>query len=203
MKVFLIILAVILLLFLLFMFLKVKLRILSSDSIRVKAGVGPFMITVYPEKNIKIKLSDFTAKKYERLTKPRKEKISETNEMSSEKKNKFSDTVDLVKEIIKKANEYTDRIETKITRLNVTVGGEDSASAAIKYGFVSQGVTYMIELLDCKTKLSSHSKKTVSVVCDYMTDDISVDADIVVKIRIRHLLRAVISFLTDKFNFRK
>ena len=54
----------IVLFFALLLSLRVQLYIRQTDELRLRAGVGPVVITLSPKKEKKIKLSDFTPKKH-------------------------------------------------------------------------------------------------------------------------------------------
>jgi len=202
---------VILLLIFLLLMTSVKIRVISDGDITLKVGAGLFMIKLLPKKQKKIKLRRFTHKKYlamieaERTAKQAKDAekqakkdAKKSSSESESKKGSISNTVSLVVKILNRLDVYTGRIRTKITSLDVTVGGDDAASAAVTYGIVSQSVTYLIELLDCKTRLKLPTPEKLSVKCDYTEKSISFSLDLIVKLRILDALRTGIDILLIK-----
>ena len=90
---------------------------------------------------------------------------------------------------------YAGRLRTNIKSLDITVGGDDAASAAVTYGVISQSVTYLLELLDCKTKLKIPDPDRLSIKCDYTAKEISINVDISVKLRGIDALRTAVDIM--------
>ena len=188
----------------LLLFLNPKVQIMYADGIVVKAGVGPLMIKIISsdKKKKKIKLRDFSQKKYlKKIAELKAKKSAPKKEKTGhEKKAKGSanDMVELVLEIVSRLEKYFGRIGTRISRLRVSVGGKDTSDAAVKYGVACQAVAYLIEILNMKTKLKIGKKDDVSVSCDYFSRDIKIDADITVNIRVIDALKTGIELLVLK-----
>lgn len=197
----LIVLAVILCLVILLLMTGVKINVISKGDTLVRVGAGPLMIKVYPSKEKKIKLRSFTQEKYLKLMKKEEPEEVPEEKPAKEKKPKGSiaRTIGLVKKILDRLDTYTGRIYTKISYLKVVVGGKDAAGTAVTYGVVSQSVSYLIELLDCKTKLKTPNAEKLSVVCDYTADGVTFGLDLTIKIRIIDALKTAVDVLMIKF----
>ena len=195
--------AVILFLVLLIIFSYFKLRIISTDTLTLKAGIGPFMITVYPGKTKKMRLS---ASKYKKLMKKKKvgKPATDTVKSAEEKpkgKKSVSDLISFLRALISHLGRYIGFFHTKIRKLSVTVGGDDAAAAAIKYGAVLQSAYYVAELLDERTKLHPSSYDNISVRCDFLSEDMDAECDIQMKIMIGHILTLAVKLLILKVKF--
>lgn len=184
-----------------------KVRIISDGEITLKVGAGPVMIKLMPKKAKKQKIKGYTQKKYLALVEAHRAELKRKSdekerEKSSpkEKKEKGSigNTVSFVIKVLERLDTYTGRLRAKITRLHVTVGGSDAAGAAVTYGIVSQSVSYLIEILDCKTRLKIADPDDMSVKCDFTAEGISFILDLTVKLRILDALRTGVDVLFIK-----
>ncbi len=182
----------------------VKLVIRSDGKLdlRVRLGLLSFRLS-HPRKKPKIKLRDFTQKKYlEKLRLLEAEKNKKAPDESEKKKPKdkgsITEIVDLILEILSKAETYTGRLKTEIRRLNVTVGGRDPAQCAITYGVLAQTASYLIELLDTKTKLKKLKLNSVNITCDFLSEKTVFDVDLSVKITVFDALITAIDLLMIK-----
>lgn len=196
----LIVLGVILCLIFLLLMTCVKVNVISREDITIRVGAGPFLIKVFPKKEKKIRLKDFSKEKYLKLLEEEKKAPDTPEEKKEKKKEKGSipRTISLVRRILERLDVYTGRIYTKVSHLDVAVGGDDAASAAIAYGAVSQSVSYLIELLDQKTRLRIPNPEKLSVRVDYLADGTKFSLDLTIKIRIIDALRTAVEILMIK-----
>ncbi len=188
---------------------KVKVNLLSDGELSLKTGIGPFMLSLIPGKTKKVRLKDFTQKKYLKKLRELKIKNEEKAAAAEAKKqkkqaekeageNKLSGLTDLILNLLSKYEKYTGRLHTEVRRLDVTVGGKDASAAAITYGVYSQTVAYILALLESKTKMKPVKRGKVNVVCDWFSDKTDVSADIVVQIRILDALVSLVEVLMLK-----
>ena len=201
------ILVVIALLIFLLLMTNLKIRVASDGDITLKAGAGPVMLKLMPKKQKKVKLRRFTHRKYLALVEAEKKGLQEKKAEQEAKKSKqkekgtkesIANTVSLIAQIIERLGVYAGRLRTKIKSLDVTVGGDDAASAAVTYGVISQSVSYLIEILDCNTKLKIPDPDRLSVKCDYTAKEISINVDISVKLRVIDALRTAVDIMLLK-----
>jgi len=186
---------------------KAKVRIKSDGDIDLRVGAGPVMVKIYPKKEKKLRLRDFThkkflkkmaaleAKKAKKKTKPAKEKKKQSFE---EKRDTVTSTVELVLEILSRVEKYTSKLNAKLDRLYLSVGGKDPADVAVKYGTLSSAAGLLLELLDTKTTLKVKDPSNISVVCDYFSSDIKFALDVTLKIRILDALKTGVEILMLK-----
>lgn len=175
----------------LLLLLSPKVRVTFKDGLVLKAGVGPVMIKIISpdKKKKKIKLRDFSQKKYlKKIAGLKKQKSAPKKKKKAahveKPKGSVTDMVELVLEIVSRLEKYFGRIGTRVSRLRITVGGNDTADAAIKYGAACQAVAYLTEILKTKTRLRVGRGDEISVTCDYFSSDIKIDADIEIRIRV-------------------
>ena len=199
----------IVLFFALILSLRVQLYIRQTDEFRLRAGVGPVVITLSPKKKKKVRLSDFTPKKHaKRLLCDKKKAEKKAAKSENKKKNKLSDKVkeaektssgsgdgkisaviEIVKFIFEEFPRLASYLRTEIRMFSVTVGGKDAADCATKYGVISALTSCLIELLDNKTKLKKVKPNTVSVNADFLSEKTSIMLDISLKISIFSILK--------------
>ena len=200
--IFLYILGVFVLLIFLLLMTNVKIHIKSDGEFALRAGVGPFMIKIKPKKQKKIKLRDFSHKKYLKkmealkLKKQKKKKKPDKKvKTKEEKKDSVTAIIDLVINILGNLEKYTSRINAKLDSLRLTVGGKDPAEVAVRFGVLSSAVGLLLELLDSKTQLKVKDPENISVSCDYLSPDIKFSVDVAVKIRILDVVKTGIDIL--------
>lgn len=186
---------------------KAKVRIKSDGDIDLRVGAGPVMVKIYPKNEKKLRLRDFTHKKFlkkmadleaqkaKKKTKPVKEKKKQSFE---EKRNTVTSTVELVLEILSRVEKYTSKLSAKLDRLYLSVGGKDPADVAVKFGVLSSATGLLLELLDTKTTLKVKDPRNISVVCDYFSSDIKFALDVTLKIRILDALKTGVEILMLK-----
>ena len=201
------ILGVIALLIFLLLMTNLKIRVASDGDITLKAGAGPVMLKLMPKKQKKVKLRRFTHRKYLALVEAEKKGLQDkkagqeadkSKQKEKGKKESVANTVSLITQILERLGVYAGRLRTKIKSLDVTVGGDDAASAAVTYGVISQSVSYLIEILDCNTKLNIPDPDRLSVKCDYTAKEISINVDISVKLRVIDALRTAVDIMLLK-----
>ena len=201
------ILGVIALLIFLLLMTNMKIRVASDGDITLKAGAGPVMLKLMPKKQKKVKLRRFTHRKYLALVEAEKKGLQDkkagqeadkSKQKEKGKKESVANTVSLITQILERLGVYAGRLRTKIKSLDVTVGGDDAASAAVTYGVISQSVSYLIEILDCNTKLNIPDPDRLSVKCDYTAKEISINVDISVKLRVIDALRTAVDIMLLK-----
>ncbi len=203
--IFLYILGVLALLIFLLLMTSVKVHVKSDGDLTLRVGAGLIMLKLMPKKQKKIKLRDFSHKKYlkkmEELKKKKqakqdkKEKPEKKVKTKEEKKDSVTSIIDLVCEILGNLEKYTSRINAKLDRLYLSVGGKDPSEVAVKFGVLSASVGLLLELFDSKTKLKVKNPDNILVACDYFSDEIKFFIDVTVKIRIFDAVKTGIEIL--------
>jgi len=211
----------IVLFFALLLSLRVQLYIRQTDELRLRAGVGPVVITLTPKKQKKVKLSDFTPKKHaKRLLKDKKKaekkaakkakraeskkKTTLSDEVKKAEKsssgnaeNKISAVLDIIKFIFEEFPRLASYMRTEIKMLSISVGGKDAADCATKYGAICALTSCLIELLDNKTMLKKMRSDAVSVNADFLSEKTKIMIDVSLKISIFSILK--VGFHTIKW----
>lgn len=103
-------------------------------------------------------------------------------------KSSFEDIMDLIsgiKTASEKVSHYFDRyLRVDIKAFRIKVASNDAASTAILYGLVSQGVSYVMEILTHNIKkVKIKNKDSILVVADFLSDEFETQIDIKFKIR--------------------
>lgn len=88
------------------------------------------------------------------------------------------------------------RMECVIRKLHVTVGGDDAAQAAIRFGVLSQSAAYLLEILDCRTRLQPLADDALRVCVDYTAPRTAYDVDFTLTIRPVSILHTGVDMLT-------
>ena len=170
------ILGVLALLIFLLLMLNIKVHVKSDGELALRAGAGPVMIKLIPKKEKKIKLKDFSHKKYLRkmealrldkekkaAKKRKKQEKPKKVKTKEEKRDVVTSIIELVIDILGRLDKYTSRINAKLDKLILSVGGKDPLDASVKFGVLSTSVSLLLELLNSKTKPST--KRAIKKSC--------------------------------------
>ncbi|MBQ6262068.1 MAG: hypothetical protein IJK58_00960 [Clostridia bacterium] len=205
----------VLFLILLLLFSVAKAEIRSDGTLSLKAGIGVIMIRILPKKEKKPpKISSFSQKKYLRKMKRQEEKAKKkeakkargkTEKEKAEKKEKpkksFSEKFDEVKKllsvIVETAGKYSKKLRIAINGFRISVGAEEASDVALRYGAISQSVSYLLEFLDVNTDLTV-KEGAVDVTADFISGKFDLFADVSVGIRVINVLRIGLSVLVKK-----
>lgn len=204
----------IVLFFALILSLRIKLFIRLTDELRVRAGLGPVILTVVPSKKKKVDIRDFTYKKHQkRLEKDKKiaqrkaekkaerdakkQKAKEIKKQAeeaasateSESPKKLAAVFDILSFIFEEFPKLASYIKTEINMLNITVGGKDAAETAKKYGVICTITSCLVELLDNKTSLKKIKPNSISVNADFLSEKTAFRLDIGIKLSLFSILR--------------
>lgn len=184
--------------------LNFKLYLKIGGTTHIRAGVGPVVFILMPKKKKKVRLKDYTYKRYkknlekkrkkqlkkaEKLDKKRKadelkknaaEAVKDKTETPEEKLFTLSSLLEFAAEQFPKA---VSKLKINVKKLIVKVGGNDAAKIALDYGKLEAAVSLLMELLDNKTRLSKIKEGSVLVYADFLAEKTTVELDISVKIR--------------------
>ena len=80
-------------------------------------------------------------------------------------------------------------MKTEIRMLHISVGGEDAAECAKKYGVTCALTSLLIELIENKTSLKKINANSVSVTADFLSEKTRIMLDISLKISIFSIFR--------------
>ncbi|MBE6707717.1 MAG: DUF2953 domain-containing protein [Ruminococcaceae bacterium] len=188
---------ILLLVFLLLM-LRVRITLSYSKSPTDKGGasavvwIGPVRIKLYPKKKKKIKLSDYSPKKYRRLMSEDVSKKSEPADTGEKKKEKIlpgelSEILDLVGDI---AEKFTSHLRCEILRIRLNIGTKNAAVTAVAYAGAVSAVELLLELLGNLTDMRLRSPKDIFVNADFENGTVHGDVCIRFSIRVINILRA-------------
>ena len=148
-----------------------------------------------------IKVFD-TNKKYKKAKKRIKHKKSDKKsykpQQSQKQKTKqhypITEIIRIVKNILDSFfKNHARNLTVRAARLNISVGASDAATTAILYGVVSQGVAYILELLDNLNDLKPIKKSDINIYPDYTSEKTSAD----IKFIFSFPIRSAISLFLD------
>ena len=171
--------------------LRVRLVINFDDDLCVYLRFLFFTYRIYPEKPKK-------AKSKRRKSKKSKNTKAEASTKSEEPKKE--DTVvsklwAIRKVLLTTIEKFLGKVHFKFVKLNAVVGCENAAATALLYGAVSQGVAYLIEVLDNISNVDISKRSEISVKSDFVSQKSSLDGKIVLYISVVHLLYVLAEFL--------
>lgn len=196
--------AVILLLLLIIMLLWVKLSLVyGEDGGRITVKLLFFKITLLGKKDKKIKKWDFKSRRFKRRRKKailkyqkklakRKKKTAVKSEEKSAVKKKTSkkETIgkllDIFGVFLKRFPRY---LRIDCAKLIIGVGGSDAAAVAVNYGVTVQSVQYIATMLSGVTNFKARNDARISVYPDFAGGKWAADIDIVMRLRIIHIIK--------------
>lgn len=183
--------------------LNFKLYLKFDGVTQIRAGIGPIVFTLLPQKKKKVRLRDYEYKRYKKnLEKKRKKQLKKAEKL--EKKRKADELKKKADDVVKDKAETPEeklftlstllefaaeqfpkavsKLKINVKKLIVKVGGNDAAKIALDYGKLEAAVSLLMELLDNKTRLSKIKEGTVLVYADFIAEKTTVELDISVKI---------------------
>lgn len=222
------ILAAIVLFFIVLLSLNLKLDIAMYDTLTLRAGLGPVMLTLSPKKKRRINPDDFSYDKHrKRLEKERKkvakkaaikkqkedrkaaEKAAAAEALTEAKENRFplGFIIALLEFVFHEFGVFVGYFRTEIVTLDITAGGKDAAAVGKNYGIISQFVEYLLELLDYKTHLKKLKDGSVSVKADFLLEKTTFHIHIKLKLRLFSIVKvgchALVWFIKQKIKEAK
>lgn len=180
-------------------FLRIHFDIDCNTDITANLRILCIKFALYPKNKKQVSLRKF--KKGYPKDKPKKKDTS-----SGQKKEKRPDDIklnDKVGAILTLARIFFSRffkhLRLDVSKILVTVGGQDAAKTAITYGLVSQSVAYLLEFLDNHLKISKKRKGQIDVHCDFTSETITYDISISASLSVWQLLDIGISLAYNYF----
>ncbi len=147
--------------------LSITFRVTFDEKFTISAGIGKIRYTLLPAKGEK------------KEKKPKKGDIKAT----------VLEALDIIKPTIPLIIDFIKKIRITSFCVNVMVGGEDSAAAAVNYGKISAlvygGLAFLRNLIRIKVK-------SISINCDFLKNNIEQKIFFKVKIRIFHIVLAAL-----------
>lgn len=198
--------------------IRISVTVSMDTALSVKLKIFCFTIPLVPGKEKKIRLKDFTIRRFRRRRKKEKEKErrreqkkqkkqekqkkkknAETQE--KEKKKKFSlselpKLVSLAKKLIGCLGRHVRRdIRIRLSLLDVRIGSGDAAKTAELFGVVSQSASYLLTLLDENMHLELPDDACLSVSPDFLAEKTEVKLHLTVWLRVHHVFSLLFGLL--------
>lgn len=171
--------------------LRVRLVINFDDDLCVYLSFLFFTYRIYPEKPKKSKSKRRKSKK----SKNTKAEASTKSEEPKKEDTVVSKLWAIRKVLLTTIEKFLGKVHFKFVKLNAVVGCENAAATALLYGAVSQGVAYLIEVLDNISNVDISKRSEISVKSDFVSQKSSLDGKIVLYISVVHLLYVLAEFL--------
>lgn len=194
--------------------LRLKLYITMTDSLCIRAGLGPIVLTLVPSKRRKVvELRDFTYEKHAKRLRREKRKrerrveaakkkklrelckkaeevsVNEVTEDAAPKKLTLEAILELVEFVLDEFPRFTSYIQTEIRELDISVAGRDAADCAKRYGVIAQLVSYLLELLDEHTSMKPLRPGSVAVRADFLAEKTVYRIDLRIRLRLFSIVR--------------
>lgn len=179
-------------------FIWVRLRVVYDDEsgLRVWLQILFYKYFLVPEKQEKIRLSDFKIKRFRKLERKRRQKAEKERRkrLKREKSRpvteeiapklplaeKITVLVRLVRRIIRRFVKY---IHIDVSKLYIKVATDDAATTAYLYSAVCQSVAYLTELLENLTSFDVRKNAEFAVYPDFTTEQSEFAADFTFRVR--------------------
>lgn len=219
MEIILIIMAILLLFFTSVLMLRVSLTVEADSDVRAYLKILSIKIPLYPQKEKKVKLSDFETRRFKKKQEKERQKAlrqkqKQQRKVKGKKKKEVADsseeqkwTLERVLDILQLArtligkffSKFTKHLRLDIARVHIYVASDDPAKTAMYYGLISQSVTYLVEILDCNTNLypSNDDKKDIVVTADFLAQKTRVDIKATASLRVWQMLDTSISTIYE------
>lgn len=186
---------------------RVRFVIEYADELVLYLKILFYKKTLIPQKEKKIRISDYTKKKIQkRKNKDSEKKTAEKKTAKpEEKKEKRSipETIRLVRVLLSVfLKRFFGHLKVEVARLNIRIAADDAAKTAISYGYICQGVAYIVELLDRFGTLKRRRSTEISVRPDFTAEKMSANIRIALSMSIAGaldvLFRTLFAYLKIK-----
>lgn len=177
----------------LILLLRVKIIISYEEALQVYLRYAFFKMRLFPAR----------AKKPKKQKKKRKKKQASKAPAPSEKKADESKKDDGVvsklwamREILLHTiAKFLGKLHFKLVKLNIVVAGPDATATALLYGATTQGVAYLIEVLDTISNVDITKRSEISVRSDFISQKSFFEGKIVLYISVVHIIYVGLHFL--------
>ncbi len=195
----LIIIGAIALLIVILLLLWVRIRIIYDDTFQLRLSVGFLRFTLYPRREKPVNLKDYKIKRFRKTHGGVSKKMAKGKKKSTDEKvSPLSDMFGVFRRtLIKMVGELHDKLFTETFYLRMKVGGADAASAAITYGFISQGVAYVAEFVRMNTAVKRSDAFDIQVEPDFTSDEPAAELRVVFKTRVVYFLKLIIQTMIN------
>ncbi len=192
----------------------------TKEKLTVKLKILFIPITITPQKEKPIKLSDWKIKKYRKrrlkeyekylkkklLSEAKAKKKAEGKEREQDQtektkesaKDKLTSATDLINNVVLTAlNKFGSKLRINIYHVRVTVGGKDPDKTAVTYGYVCQGMAYINEFLKnyAKVRYPGKTDRRLYVGVDFLSPKTDIDAHLSLRIKVHHIFAIAIAAL--------
>lgn len=175
-----------------------------------------FKIPITPRKEKKIKLSDYTPKAIAKREKKQREKEAKKAQKKLEKKEQkkqkklekkqrkkenpsaeksgrtLSENISLIIDVVKALfGSFFKHLRIDLSRIHISVVGEDAAQTAILYGVICQSVAYLLEIMNAIKTTHPPDLSDVSVTPDWIGEKTQIDIKISFSLRVWHVFAVI------------
>ena len=199
----------ILLFLVLLMSVRIRITIEYNESLIVFARIMHIIrIPITPTKERKVKLSDYTEKEITKREKLELEKAQRKEQKKREKKEKkiekkkrrkehpeeaqhertLSENLSLIIDIVKVLfKRFFKHLRIDLSRIHISIAGEDAAQTAILYGVICQSVAYLLEIMKNFKTVSTPDFSDVTVTPNWIGEKTTVDIKLSFSLRVGHV----------------
>ena len=171
--------------------LRARVIITYNEELRVDFKFAFLKFPLIPAKPKKIKKKK-RRKKKKKAAPPSQSQSSETQKKDDSVVSKLWAIREVLLHTIAK---FLGKLHFKFVRLNIVVATDNAASTALLYGAATQGVVYLIEILDNISNVDITKRSEISVKSDFISQKSSFEGKIVLYISVFHIIYVGIHFL--------
>ncbi len=175
----------------LILFLRARVIITYDESLRVDFRLAFFRMRLFPAKPKKIKKRKKKSKKATKAPVPTEKKDEEAKKDDGVVSKLWA----LRRILLHTIEKFLGKLHFKLIRLNIVVAGDNAAATALLYGATTQGVAYLIEILDTISNVDITKRSEISVKSDFISQKSSFEGKIVLYISVAHIIYVGIHFL--------
>lgn len=196
MKIFLTVFAALVLLVILILTRHLKLRVTSNGKLKLKVGIGPVMVRVFPKKEKQKRAAGLSQKKYLRLVEECR-RAAEVESKAARETSEFGEledigeTVAFAKRVLTAVAGCTARSKCSLHTCRVMVGGDNAARIAVTSAAINR-MLHSFAHFALSSMSFTYNESTFGAECDFTSDRITIDFDMTVRLRVIDCLRELI-----------
>ena len=156
---------------------------------------GPIYPEKGPEKYISAKkIKKRRAKLHKQSTKRMSDKKDSIGEVFTDVKDMVTELLELIYIILKK---FLGRVRIKVKNIDITVATDDAASTALTYALVCDSINVLVDMLSNSDRINCRFYK-LDCRCSYTDSTPKAEVDVLIKIRIIQVIRALFDSMMEQ-----
>ena len=165
------------------------LTINDEQGLRLRGRILGFSFYRHPEKEKRVRLSDYSERAMKKKAKQSKKKSPAPTMPppgdDAPLTEKLSFATELASTVLRRSLSFA---HVRVRRMTITVGSSDAATTALLYGAISPALAFLLETLEQFSHLHISRHAQVGVAADFTSDRTRTDIHLRFRLRVMHMI---------------